>query len=211
MSTPLPALLAVGFIGRIRQALVLCCRKNRSSNNVLLKTGRQYWYHIIKDQPHQLPRSPRNRKLELSWTCLQQWLHNHTVFGILWYLQCSWAYHIDLLMVRRGPDGSDLQTNQQSWSSWDKKKNTWKKHYVRIGLFWQFWITIELYSTFIKKDRTVCMCIDFKSQANNFANISATTEDKPANITILLVQQSDGQLGVWLAAFYFTKFLLTTL
>lgn len=88
------------------------------------------------------------------------------------------------------------------------KKNTWKKHYVRIGLFWQFWITIELFSTFIKKDRSTCMCIDFNSQANNFANIRG---HKPANITILLVQQSDGQLGMWLAAFYFTKFSLTTL
>lgn len=40
-------------------------------------------------------------------------------------------------MVRHGPDGSDLQTANNPEAA-EIKKNTWKKHYVRIGLFWQF-------------------------------------------------------------------------
>lgn len=112
-------------------------------------------------------------------------------------------------MVRHGPDGSDLQTANSPEAAEIKKKHmkeTLCKNWFVLTVLDHNWIILH----FHKKGQKYIgyMCIDFNSQANNFANIRG---HKPAHITILLVQQSDGQLGIWLAAFYFTKFSLTTL
>lgn len=53
------------------------------------------------DQPHQLLQSQRSQELELSWIFLQQWLHNHILFGILRINTMSLSWFIDALSWSR--------------------------------------------------------------------------------------------------------------